>query len=163
MSNIRASNMLSEVNSTLAAISMAESSIRSLREHLRLLQVPSEPVTSVSMSRSPGYWLQGEWHTKLTACEILVSVFSAFSHLDSSFPVRFANNKANYGRTRRHVANNREALYPNRPDLCRYSEQFSPGWFIGTNENNITKMRLLSIAGDLMGFTSKGKFWYRFP
>ncbi len=44
---------------------------------------------------------------------------------------------------RHHVARDRSGVYPHRPDPVHEVSEFLPGYFVGTNENASTKLKLL--------------------
>ena len=155
--------LINQLNDALAAIQAAEASIQHLFSEIETLKAPAEPPPPPPAPKGPGYWLDGKWTPKWTAVDVMVCVFTEFSRIDDAFPERFARESINYGRTRKHIARTRNMLYPDRPDLMVHSREFFPGWFIGTNESNATKRRLIRAAADIMGYASKDTFWFRFP
>lgn len=55
------------------------------------------------------------------------------------------------GRVRPLIADEKEQLYPGRPDLADFAREFVPGWFVGTNYSHRDVMRLLQKAADAAG------------
>ncbi len=156
-------NLINQLDDALAAIQAAEASIQRMRTEVQTLRAPVEPPLPVPTPKGPGYCLHGKWTTKLTGRDLMVAIFKDLANHDPSFPQRFAEDAANSGRTRKHIARTREALYPGRPDLSKHSDEFAPGWFIGTNESNRTKRALTSAACRVMGYTPNREIWFRFP
>ena len=57
------------------------------------------------------------------------------------------------GRRRPLIAPTSSELYPDRPDLAaKYSQEFVPGWFVGTNYSHSDVKRLLREAVESVGF-----------
>jgi hypothetical protein len=55
------------------------------------------------------------------------------------------------GRSRNHLAQTREAVYPGRPELAKHTREVAPGWFLGTNIANREKMAILQAACEVAG------------
>ncbi len=88
--------------------------------------------------------LRDETVTANTLRELLGSILNRLADTDSEFLPRLS---ASQGRTRRHVAQRREAIHPGRDDLNRrYSEEFRPGWWMGTNYSATDVRRILKDA-----------------
>ncbi len=76
--------------------------------------------------------------------ELLANTLNRLADMDGGFLSRFS---ASQGRTRRHVARSREAIHPGRDDLNhRYTEEFRPGWWMGTNYSAADVRRILKDA-----------------
>jgi hypothetical protein len=50
------------------------------------------------------------------------------------------------GRTRKHIAREREDVYPGRPDHIEQTTKLVSGWWLGTNIANREKMRIIEKA-----------------
>lgn len=103
-------------------------------------QVPSGEPDSRTVP--VGFTLQGQRFPARNAREVLKEVFEALSARDGEFLERFAA-LPQHGRRRRYLAQNKEDLYPGRPDLARdYSVKLTSGWWIGTDYDSaeITKI-----------------------
>ncbi len=88
--------------------------------------------------------LRGETSAAATLREILAGTLNRLANTDSDFLSRLS---AWQGRTRRHVAQRREAIHPGRDDLNRrYTEEFRPGWWMGTNYSATDVRRILKDA-----------------
>lgn len=86
--------------------------------------------------------------------EMLANVLNRLADKDCEFLPRLA---ALQGRTRRHVAQRREAIHPGRDDLNRrYTEEFRPGWWIGTNYSAADVRRILKDACWVAGISFGG-------
>lgn len=86
--------------------------------------------------------------------EMLANVLNRLADMDGGFLSRFS---AWQGRTRRHVARRREVIHPGRDDLNRrYTEEFRPGWWIGTNYSAADVRRILKDACWVAGISFGG-------
>lgn len=110
-----------------------------------LRQPPPTPRTNET-----GYTLFGESFRAENGNMIFVDVLKHFAEFDETFPVRYSKAVGQIGRSRRYVARTREDVYPGKPKLLSVTVQFAPGWFVGTNEGNDKKLRLLRIACDVL-------------
>ncbi len=76
--------------------------------------------------------------------QVLAGVLNHMADEDSGFLARLS---AEQGRSRRHVARNRDAIHPGRGDLNRrFTREFRPGWYIGTNYSAADTRRILRAA-----------------
>lgn len=57
------------------------------------------------------------------------------------------------GRSRNHLAQSRDQVYPLKPELSEYTTEFVPGWWLGTNISNRDKMRIIRAACEIEGLT----------
>lgn len=107
---------------------------------------------STKVDRKPraiGFDLDGQHYPARNAREVLVNVLEVLTKRDPSFPERYAS-LPKHGRTRRYLAQNRDDLYPGRPDLVRdHSMQLSSGWWISTNHSRATIGRIIEMACDV--------------
>ena len=152
-----------EIKATLSAIEKLQTVRTYMDQHLLSLQSAINRLEQTAMPKGPGYWFRGKWTAKWTARDVMIAIFKDFSIQDPTFPERFSADPENSGRTRRHIARTRDALYPGRSDLINHSEEFAPGWFIGTNESNKSKHKLIRAACRIMKYTPDRTDWYRFP
>ena len=84
----------------------------------------------------------GESIATSTLGGLLANVLNLLADLDGGFLSQFSSF---HGRTRRHVARNREAIHPGRDDLNRrYACEFRPGWWMGTNYSATDVRRILT-------------------
>lgn len=117
------------------------------------LETPVPPLTtSVDgyVGNSIGYVMNGKFHAAKSAREVLIEVFEALTLRDRTFPERFA--AVPQGRTRRYLANDRDLLYPGRPDLCsEFSIRLKSGWWLGTNHSRQTIYVILEKACKVAG------------
>ena len=82
---------------------------------------------------------------------MLTSVIEVLAERDPTFLGRFTA-LPRHGRTRRYVAQNRNDLYPGRPDLIEeHSHQLRSGFWIGTNISRKQIERILAVACDVAG------------
>ena len=90
---------------------------------------PPEPVKSSSV----GFFLDGAHYPARSARDMLEQVFEALIARDPTFAERFAA-LPKHGRKRRYLAQDRNSLYPGRPDITqKQSRQLSNGWWLGGN------------------------------
>ena len=120
---------------------------------LRDMEEAQEPDRHVTQPRGPGFEYKGTWHACANATEVMVGVLRRLAAEDAEFPSRYVARLRYLGTKRRYVAETREALYPGRPDLAQYSREFITGWYVGTNESNATKRRLINLASEVAGLT----------
>lgn len=117
------------------------------------LESAQPPGSIVTPPRGPGFEYKGTWHACPNATEVLVGVLRRLAAEDVEFPSRYAARLRHLGTKRRYVAGTRDALYPGRPNLAQYSREFTTGWYVGTNESNATKQRLIKLASEVIGLT----------
>lgn len=142
------------LESTVARLmALRRNSDESLAEVLARLSMPPKPIPSVayrsarrpnSEISSPGrYSLQilGESFIVATLAEALAKTLSVLAELDAGLLERVEKMG---GRARRHIARNREDIHLGRPDLnARFTLQFRPGWWVGTNYSRSDTKRIL--------------------
>ena len=123
---------------------------RTPRQPRRILKARSV-ARETTRPRSNGYRLFDQEFETRNAAETLVQLLAHFAELDTSFPEGFRQAAAALGRSRRYVGRTPKEVYPGRPDLWSQTGEFAPGWYIGTNENNPTKLKLLRCACAVIG------------
>jgi len=97
-----------------------------------------------------GFWLFDQWYPCKTAIEVMVRSFQLFMELDDNFMEVLAGKVG--GRKRPYIARSPEELYSDDPDLQQNATvKLCDGWYVGTNENNKTKVRLLKAACEVLG------------
>lgn len=117
-----------------------------------LKPAPQETAPRTSTKpQSPGYRLFGQDFSTRNANETLVALFRHFAELEPAFPHRFQQAPSVIGRSRRYVGRTVQEVYPGKEQLWDMTTQFAPGWYIGTNENNGTKLKLLRLACRVIG------------
>lgn len=97
--------------------------------------------TRASSPGKIGYQLFGKPLEARNAKEALVEILQELEKRDSNF-----FEKLSYvvqGRKRNHIANSKQGVYPDRPDLADTAIEISPGWWIGINIANREKKRIL--------------------
>lgn len=102
-----------------------------------------------------------KWHLSMPGEEMELGsggeVLAAFlRQLHDHEPERFEHVRAAgiRGRIRPLMTQDREKLYPGRPDLAEeFALQFSPGWWVGTNYSTYDVLRLLKAATREAGWT----------
>lgn len=113
-------------------------------------------------NQKPGKYcviLLGEAIAANTLWEILAKTLNQLADLDSGFLPRF---EMLGGRTRRHVARNRDAIHPGRKDFARHTIEFRPGWWVGKNYSSADVRRILMAACDVVGLTFDSDMIVRF-
>ncbi|MDP6588846.1 MAG: hypothetical protein QF449_08275 [Alphaproteobacteria bacterium] len=108
---------------------------------------PAKPTAAPPERGKPGRYratLDGETIAANSLREILAGILNRLANTDGKFLSRLS---ASEGRTRRHVSQRREAIHPGRDDLNRrYTEEFRPGWWVGTNYSATDVRRILKDA-----------------
>ncbi|MBK7895217.1 MAG: type I restriction enzyme HsdR N-terminal domain-containing protein [Anaerolineaceae bacterium] len=80
-----------------------------------------------------------------SARDVMTQLLQLLAHEDDSFLDRFASRK--HGKKRRYIAQNREDLYPGRPDLAEeHSVEVLPGWWLGTNYSRSNIQQIIDLA-----------------
>lgn len=92
--------------------------------------------------------LFGEARSTTDAMDALVQVLTELSKRNPALLPRLA--AAARGRTRNHIAQSVEEIYPSRPELASAVE-FSPGWLVGKNIANREKLRIAKRACEVYG------------
>jgi hypothetical protein len=100
-----------------------------------------------------GFELNGQSVLCRTAKDVMIGILRALAVSDSSFPDRCYHHPDNRGRVRTYIAKTTTELYPERPDLEEYSEEFVPGWFVATNVSNQVKDRIIRMACNVASLT----------
>lgn len=84
-----------------------------------------------------------------TLGEVLATALRTLADLDVGILYRLEKMG---GRTRRHVARSRDAIYPGHPDLnADRTIEFLPGWWVGTNYSRSCACRILADACQAAG------------
>ena len=121
---------------------------------------PTVPIPAPSMSpavkkpKRPGdvhkrsvvsFVFRGKAHESTSAREVMCNVFRLLAKEEPGFLERFAARK--HRKKRRYLAQDRQELYPGRPDLAEdYSTEIAPGWWLGTNYSRRHIRRILDLA-----------------
>lgn len=123
-----------------------------MERQLERQQSPQTPTTvSLPVGAEVGYELWGQRFAARNGNEVLVSILRHFAELAPEFPERYSRAVKTLGRKRPYVARTVEAVYPGKPGLWKFTEVFTPGWYVGTNESNDKKLDLLRIACQTLG------------
>jgi len=147
MENITIQVILSDLrNSLVRSVYLVER----IQEEIR---PPESTAQSTPLHRGPGFELKGVWYARDNMTEILVDVLQHLAADDPNFPERFATKVQGTGTSRLYVARDPSQLYPASPHLARYSREFAPGWYVGTNEDTDKKLRLIKLAARVAGLT----------
>lgn len=112
---------------------------------------PAPAPRAVAQPPCSGYRLFGQDFATRNANDTLVALFRHFAELEPGFPDRFQQAARAIGRSRRYVGRTPQEVYPGKPKLWASTAAFAPGWHIGTNENNMTKLKLLRLACQVIG------------
>jgi hypothetical protein len=113
---------------------------------LRDMEQARDDGEEATTRRGPGFEYKGLWYSRANATEVMVDVLSHLAEDEPLFLERYVASLRSIGTKRRYVAQDRNDLYPGRPHLARNSREFAKGWYVGTNENNQTKLRLIKAA-----------------
>lgn len=95
------------------------------------------------------YNLLGELYFAETKKDVLFGVLKRLAELDEKFLPQLSMEG---GRNRRHAARTREGVYSFRPDLAvEFTEEITPGWYVGTNYSGLDIKRILKDACRVAG------------
>ena len=109
------------------------------------------PKMSPSGGKTYRITLLGESFSAASLGDTLITVLGRLADMDTEFLPRLS---LKHGRTRQHVAQRPEDIYPGRPDLAdRYSREIRPGWYVGDNYARRDVERILSDACEIAGIT----------
>ena len=141
-----------ELRGTVQALRALRSGITQTLERLEsdLVEKDLRQPPPVPRINEIGYTLLGQTFRATNGNKIFIEVLRHFADLDETFPVRYSMAVRQIGRTRHYVARRREDVYPGKPKLLSATAQFAPSWFVGTNEDNGKKLRLLRVACDVL-------------
>jgi hypothetical protein len=120
--------------------------------------IPSQPARAIiqetAASRARTAAPSGERHIEFeilgvkqsakNAKEAMIAILRSLASHAPDFWEKLAQHARS--RTRNHVAQSREAVYPNRPDLAESALEIAPGWWIGVNIANREKDRIIKAA-----------------
>lgn len=104
----------------------------------------------VPRKNETGYTLFGQTFRVSDGSEILIEILRHFAEFDPTFPERYSVAVRGLGRIRPYVTRTRESLYPGKPHLLSQTAEFAPGWFVGINEGNEKKVKLIRLACDVL-------------
>ena len=104
----------------------------------------------IAAPRSITYRLFGEERSAVNGNDALVTILGALCSRDPGKLPELA--KAVEGRSRNHIAQSADEIYPSRPDLARAAE-FHRGWLVGLNISNREKMGIVRAACTVYGLT----------
>jgi hypothetical protein len=143
----RKSSQLVTLQAQLAVLS------RTIAEIQRELKAapPARAAAGAVRTGAPSYRLLGQEFLARNANDTLVSVFRHFAELEPEFPEHFRRAARYLGRSRPYVGGSPQEVYPGKPKLWPETAEFAPGWYVGTNENNSTKIKLLREACKVIG------------
>lgn len=112
---------------------------------------PRPPSARIVHSTAPGYRLYGQDFAAGNGNDVRTSVLRHFAELEPEFPERFCASVLRLGRCRCYFGRSPQEVYPNKPKLWASTVEFASGWYVGTNENNDTKRKLLRSACRTIG------------
>ena len=101
-------------------------------------------------SRSGKLVILGEPFGYVDAKDAMVIVFKELERRQPGFCQRFHNDPRNHGRTRRIIAQNPRDLY-DLEHLAKNHERIDDNWVIGTNNSNLQKEKIITIAAEVAG------------
>lgn len=112
----------------------------------------SDTSQTVSLKKRGAYQITilGDSYSAASLGDTLIMVLGQLSDMDSEFLPRLSLIR---GRTRRHVAQLPEDIYPGRPDLAVRCREIRPGWYVGDNYSRRDVERILSDACEVAGIT----------
>jgi hypothetical protein len=88
---------------------------------------------------------KGQKYQAGSAREVVTEVFQLLAKEDGGFLERFAARK--HGKKRRYLAQNRNELYPGRPDLSEeHAIEIADGWWMGTNYSRRDLQKMIGLA-----------------
>lgn len=100
-------------------------------------------------AKGASFTLLGRTINVRNARGVLIGVLEELSQRDPQFLMRFAS-RPRHGRKRRFVAQRKEDLYPDRPDLAHEaSHQLKSGWWVGTNCSKAQIKQIVKMAGEV--------------
>jgi len=116
------------------------------------IKKPTVKIQPFNATRTPsiqseiGFNIKGEWHPAKNARDVLYKVFNNIADRDPNFLIRFAG-LPRHGKKRRYLAQNKEDLYPGRPDFVRdHSYEVRPGWWLGVNVSKNSIKKIINMA-----------------
>ena len=108
--------------------------------------------TPNQIPHGPALVLMGRPFQETNARKVLIKFFEEMYSMDPGFPQRFAAIK--HGHKRRYLAQRKEDLYPNRPDLLEgNSHRLQSGWWLGLHYSKCSILRIMRMACDVAGLT----------
>lgn len=130
--------------------------------------VPSTGASRLSPAPTPmavsakdlNYSLFGQQRTAPSAASAFLDILRTVVQRDPSKLPELA--EAARGRSRNHIAQSVEEIYPARPDLARAAE-IAPGWLVGLNIANREKARIIRAALDVFGLSNSRDVKIEFP
>jgi hypothetical protein len=109
-------------------------------ESPKIVAQASQPVSE----RGVDYTLLGQPRHAKSATDALIDILRSLAQRDAHFAEKLAPTVR--GRTRNHISDQRDQVYPGKPDLFEYTVEFIPGWWLGTNIANREKIRIIKSA-----------------
>ena len=103
------------------------------------------------MSITHGFELHGRFTRCANQKETLIQALTTLGSAHPELLPRLVEEFSGGPRGRHYVASDRWRVYPRRPDLAHLVEELLPGYFVGTNENADTKLKILMHACRLAG------------
>ncbi len=92
--------------------------------------------------------IKGQKYQAGSAREVVTKVFQLLAKEDGGFLERFAARK--HGKKRRYLAQNRNELYPGRPDLSEeHAMEIADGWWMGTNYSRRDLQKMINLAREV--------------
>ncbi|MBN2046444.1 MAG: hypothetical protein JW750_01275 [Anaerolineaceae bacterium] len=124
----------------------------------RYQDIPRQPISAKlpetkqpEISSQIGYTFDGVFHPTDSARDTMINVFRTFQEIDPTFYQRFAS-LPKHGRARRYLAQDKELLFPGRPDLIKSSaREIAPGWWIGLNFSHNSIKHIIQMACEVAG------------
>ena len=154
MLNSRATNNLMSIATQVEQLKLFHHGclklLDSIQKEICKDKLQSTEFPEMDLPSGYGFELFGQWFSAITGKGIFVNVLREFSELDPQFPDRFAQRLQYIGRSRSYIARKIEDLYPENIKLNKYHAAFASGWYVGTNESNQKKKKILKIACEVM-------------
>ena len=134
-----------------------------LLNDLSLASGAVRPKSSKSMMRI-GFTLFGQhfpcWPQ--TQRRVLLRSLQIFSDLKSGFPQKLADHAVS-GYRRKYIGTSPKDIYGERIGLYRHAKEFSPRWYVSTNEDYEKKVQILEWACEVMDIEYGKDFIARMP
>ncbi len=110
---------------------------------------PAPTVLAATSERHVHYTILGQSKKADSAIDALIDILRTLAAQSPDFLKNLS--QVVPGRTRNHIADTRENVYPRKPELLEYSFELVPGWWLGTNIANRDKMRIIEKACQVEG------------
>jgi predicted type IV restriction endonuclease len=108
------------------------------------IRAPKDILVTPISEKKIVYIILGRKEQADNAIDALLTILRTLAERNSGFLEKLST--VVRARTRNHIAQKREDVYPEKPELIEYTTQLVPGWWLGTNIANRDKMRIIKKA-----------------